>query len=114
VDVKIAQSFRNLHDYLGGQFIQADKRYNEETDTNVRWSLYYLCFYCRLLQLYCVALETKALGEPWEKIEIDYKTMREYLFLNEDGIAPVLDTFEFDLIAEQILRSDWSVLKRED
>ena len=112
IDAQIARSFRALYDDLGEYFIQADNRYNEEIDVNVRLNLFYLRFYCRLLQLYCLALESKALGEPWEKIENHYETMRNYLFSNEDDIAQAMDTFEFDLIAEQILRSNWAVLKK--
>ena len=40
--------------------------------------------------------------------------MHEFLFKNENSIARAMDTYQFDLMAEQILNSEWSVVKREN
>ena len=113
-DAEIAKSFETFQDVLRERAKQAKILLDAETDEILRLSLHYLHFYCELLQKYCEALRIKALGEPWEKIEPAYRKMREYLFAHEDEVCLAMDTFEYDMMSEQILRSNWSVLQREN
>jgi hypothetical protein len=114
VNADVAQDLEQTRVYLQSVVPEAEARKNKETDRAIWLNLDYLQFYCELLQYYCVALRQKAMGEKWEGIESAFLAMRNFLFSNEDRIAKAMDTYQFDLMSEQILRGDWTVMQQKD
>lgn len=102
-----------MSEYLFASLSDLQEREERESDALVKKSLAYLRFYCELLRRYLKTLAIKARGGDREALSAALKEMHDYLFLNEEKAAPVMDTYEFDLIAEQIVYGEWNIIKCE-
>lgn len=109
VDEVQAQNFAHAAELLSLHSSKLDILSRGEEDKTVSLSLRILSYYCNLCSVYLEALAEKARGDR-ERMETIYKKMHRFLFENEQEYGKYIDSYYFDLMADQLLHSVWNVM----